>query len=270
MVQNYEGFKEVMLTDEDMAEFYSNMHDNKLGCLTNEYLIIKNIQHEIKDYCKWDGDEYVRVASKQIRNDWLGKVKARNPQQVCAIDMLLDLDITVKALTGKAGSGKSLLMINAAVDLVKKHKFNKIVYIRNNIELAGVSKLGALPGNAYDKLEPFYAGLSDHLGDALMFADIFEFVHLGYMRGRDIRDSIIMVNEAENLTSSHIGLLLSRVAEGSQLWLDGDIKQVDLKMFENDNGLKALDRLYGNKLFATIKLQTCERSDTAKLADLFN
>jgi PhoH-like ATPase len=239
--------------------------------LINEYLIINDSDGKAVDYYRWDGKVLQRVTSKQINNVWLGKVKPRNPQQVLAIDMLTSMDITVKVLSGKAGSGKSMLMINAAMDMVKNGKFDKIVYVRNNIEVKDTKQLGALPGDAYEKLQPFYSGLTDHVGDILMFRNVFEFIHLGYMRGRDIKNSIVMVNEAENLTCAHVGMLVSRIAQGSQLWLDGDYKQVDLKVFENNNGLlESVNRLKGNPLFGHVKLLQSERSATASLADYFD
>ena len=84
-----------------------------------------------------------------------------------------------------------------------------------------------------------------------------------------MKNSIVICSEAENLTSGHIGLIVSRIGEGSSLWLDGDCKQIDSNVFVVDNGLKtAIDKLKGQKLFGYVKLEECERSETAKLADL--
>lgn len=98
-----------------------------------------------------------------------------------------------------------------------------------------------------------------------------ELQHLGYIRGRDIKNSIIIVSEAENLTTQHIQLLIGRVGEGSQLWLDGDHKQVDKQVFKDNSGLlKAVERLAGQSLFGYVDLPVSERSATAKLADLLD
>ena len=79
------------------------------------------------------------------------------------------------------------------------------------------------------------------------------------------------MSEAENLTAQHIQLIIGRVGEGSTLFLDGDIKQVDKKVFETNNGItKAIEVLKGNKLFGYVQLQKTERSETAALADLFD
>ncbi len=267
----YTGYKHLILSDEELAAFYTRLDHNDYNCLINEYLIIDNDCRETIDYYRWTGSRYVRVSTKSINNDWLGKLTPRNPQQVIALDMLMNNDITIKVLTGKAGSGKSMLMINAAVDLVKRGKFDKIIYIRNNIELAGSKPLGTLPGDAFQKLEGFYMGLNDHLGDLMMFQSKFEFCHLGFMRGRDIKNSIIYLNESENVTCQIAQLLISRVADGSQIFFDGDVSQVDMAIFEKNNGLsKCIEVLRGEPLFGHVELLHCERSATARLADKFN
>ena len=80
-----------------------------------------------------------------------------------------------------------------------------------------------------------------------------------------------MCSEAENMTKEHIQLLIGRVGVGSALWLNGDYKQTDDKVFENNNGLiKSIEKLKGNQKFGFVKLQTTERSETAKLADLLD
>ena len=98
-----------------------------------------------------------------------------------------------------------------------------------------------------------------------------EVQHLGFIRGRDIKNSIIICSEAENLTKQHVQLLIGRVGEGSNLWLDGDFKQTDAKVFEENNGLNiAIDKLKGHPLFGYVHLEKSERSETSALADLLD
>ena len=95
-----------------------------------------------------------------------------------------------------------------------------------------------------------------------------EIQHLGFIRGRDIKNSIIISTEAENLTKQHVQLLIGRVGEGSNLWLEGDYSQVDKKVFEESSGMRrAVDKLTGEKLFSYVNLPQTERSETARLAD---
>jgi predicted ribonuclease YlaK len=98
-----------------------------------------------------------------------------------------------------------------------------------------------------------------------------ETVHFGQIRGRDFKNSIIMCSEVENMTKEHIQLLIGRVGEGSVLWLDGDVKQVDMEVFRKNSGMQiALERLKGHHRFGYIKLLKTERSETAAMADLLD
>ena len=118
--------------------------------------------------------------------------------------------------------------------------------------------------------------LADHLGgrdvlESQMMLGKIEVEHLGFLRGRDIKNSVIFCSEAEHLTRDQVKLLLGRVSEGSILILDGDVRQVDKKVFEQDNGLvAAIDCLKGNRLFGYVHLCESVRSETAKLADLLD
>jgi len=187
--------------------------------------------------------------------------------------MLQDPNTTIKILTGCFGSGKTMLMVVHALDLIEKGEFDKIVWVRNNIEVRDTTPLGALPGSAFEKLMPYVGPLADHVGgmegvERFIERGQIEIQHLGFIRGRDIKNAIIMSSEAENLTKQHVQLLIGRVGEGSQLWLEGDYSQVDKKVFEESSGMRrAVDKLQGEPLFAYVDLPQTERSATARLAD---
>jgi PhoH-like ATPase len=98
-----------------------------------------------------------------------------------------------------------------------------------------------------------------------------EVIPLGFLRGRSIRNSIIICSEAENLTKEHLQLLMGRVDEGSALWIDGDVRQRDRAAFEKSKGLETMiDKLKGEELFGYVHLVKSERSATARLADKLN
>ena len=128
-------------------------------------------------------------------------------------------------------------MSTTALQLIKQKKFDKIVWIRNNIEVKNSRPIGFLPNGIIDKLLPFAMPLADHVGgqdglEMLINQGQIEIEHLGFIRGRDIRNSIIICSEAENMTTEHVQLLVSRVGEGSNLWINGDFKQIDSNIFE--------------------------------------
>lgn len=273
----YTGFKDIVLTNpNDINALYDPKTNETFGCLENEYLIARDEKEEVIDLFKCKDGRLAQVPYKAIESKFAGKIKPRNIQQKLGIDMLYDTDTTIKILTGKFGTGKDLLMSSAAIDLIEKGYFDKLVYVRNNIEVKNSKPIGHLPGSSNEKLLPFAMCLADHVGgvDGLSYMiekGIVEVVHLGFIRGRDIKNSIILCSEAENLTKEHIQLLIGRVGEGSNLWINGDFKQTDLAIFERNNGLMtAIDRLKGYPRFGYVKLLKTERSETAAMADLLD
>ena len=272
----YLGFREVTLSDEELALIYQKTPNYNLGCIENEYLVVHNKNGEIVDHFRWDGSQFVQVPYKQINSRFCGKVKPRNTQQRLAIDMLYNPEITINMLGGKFGTGKTFIMATTAMDLLEKGKFEKLVYVRNNIEVKDSKPIGFIPGDKDDKLLPFAMPIADHIGGPealkmMISQGSIEIAHFGQIRGRDIKNSIIMCSEVENMTKEHIQLLIGRVAEGSVLWLDGDVKQVDMEVFRKNSGMEiALDRLKGHHRFGYVKLIKTERSETAAMADLLD
>lgn len=206
----------------------------------------------------------------------IDRIKPKNIEQAFALDMLMDESITVKVMTGNYGSGKTFLASCAAYHLMQAGKYDKIVWVRNNIEVKDTNSIGALPGTYNEKMSVWAMPLADHLGGRselereIQFGRV-EVEHLGFLRGRDIKHSIIFCSEAEHLTRDHVQLLLGRVSEGSVLILEGDRRQVDRHAFEKDNGLAAaIESLKGNRLFGYVHLKESVRSETAKLADLLD
>lgn len=275
-MEEYLGFKEIILPDSEINTIFQNEVPNTFGCILNQYLIVKDTNDNVVELLRCAGDTMVKVPYKAINSRFLGKVKPRNPQQQLAIDMLYNSDMTVKVIVGRFGAGKDFLMCSAAIDLLEHNKFEKIVYVRNNIEVKNSKPIGYLPGSYNEKLLPFAMPMADHLGGVdglslMVSRGQIEIVHLGFIRGRDIKNSIIMCSEAENLTKEHVQLLLGRVGEGSVLWINGDFKQCDAEVFERNSGLAAaVDKLKGHPRFGYVKLMKTERSETAAMADLLD
>ena len=271
----YKGYIETIPNEEQWGELYSNSSNNLYDCLENQYLIVNN-ENGDTDHFKWTNGSYKKLSYKTINNSFVSKIKPRNSQQACAFDMLQDKNTTIKILTGRFGSGKTFLMVANAIQLLHENKFDRIVWVRNNVNVKDTKDLGALPGDEFSKLLPFVMPLADHVGgvdgiELLIRQGKLEVQHLGFIRGRDIKNSIIICSEAENLTKQHVQLLIGRVGEGSNLWLDGDFKQTDAKVFEENNGLNiAIDKLKGHPLFGYVHLEKSERSETSAMADLLD
>ena len=275
-LDEYLGYKELTLSDEEMSYFYCHTNENIYDCILNEYLIIKKSDGEVVDYRKWDGNEYKAVSYKQINSAFMGKVKPLNPQQVLAFDMLQNKDQTIKVVSGKFGTGKDMIMIANALKLIEEGKFDKLIYIRNAVDVKDSSAIGFLPGSKDEKLRPYAMPLADHLGgetglDMQIMAGNIEIEHLGYIRGRDLKNAIVYCSEAENLTKEHVQLLIGRIGNGSSLWLNGDFKQTDNAVYRMNNGLlSAVQKLAGHEKFGYVQLLKTERSETAAMADLLD
>ena len=275
MVQ-YTGYKELTLNDEQFNELYTKGFIDGVDFVTNEYAIIKNEAGEIVDKVVFREGKLKRIHYATFKNNYTGTMKPRNEHQELAFEMLKDPFITVKLITGTWGTGKTMALVVAALEAVQRGEFEKIIWVRNNVQVKDTDQIGALPGEAFDKMLPYLGPFCDHVGGEdgvhmLIDHNQLEVIPLGFLRGRNIANSIIVCSEAENLTKEHIQLLLGRVAEGSALWLDGDVRQRDRVAFEKSKGLETMiDRLKGEELFGYVHLVKSERSATARLADKLN
>ena len=257
-------------TDE-MASLYSNPQVNILSAKTNEYCTIFE-GSDLKDILRWDGSSYNKLNYRSFKSALGSKVEPRNTEQKMLFDLLQNRNIPIKLCLGRFGSGKSYLMLAHALNLIQKGEFDRIVFVKNNIQVKDTKDLGALPGEEIDKLMPWLKQIEDHVGfmtfDDMLQQGVIEPVHLGYIRGRDIKNSIIFCDEVENMTKQHIQLLIGRVSSRSELWLAGDLKQTDSINFEKNSGIQALVAgLAGEPLFGMVKLLKSERSAVAALAD---
>lgn len=277
---NYDGYLRVSVSDDELAEFYTEQPgqespktQNKYGLLRNQYLVLENSYGTVVDMYRWNGIEHIPLSYITIKTPYMGIVSPANLEQKLAFDLMQNRDVKIKILSGKYGTGKDFIMIAHALDLLKEEKMRKVVWIRNGVKVKHSADIGLLPGSATEKMMPYAMPIADHVGGKdnllrLIDEEKIELENLGALRGRSWTDTIIYCSEAENLTKEHIQLLIGRVGEGSELWINGDYRQVDGKIFESNNGLMAaIDRLKGRELFGYVKLQKTERSITASLAD---
>ena len=272
----YNGYKEIVFTDEQFSQIYTEGRVGDYIFKENEYVIAKNEDEKIVDKFVCKGGRLERVPFQTLKNAYLGVVKPRNPQQELVVDLLLDPDAKIKVVKGVYGSGKDYLMLSAALQLVEKGKFDKIVFVRPNVSVRGLPDIGALPGTADEKLSWTLAPLWDKVGGeegvAMMLSNkILESVPLLFIRGRSFENSIIYVTEGQNMTTEIAKLVIGRIGEGSELWINADTHQTDKKIFDEDNGVtKMIDRLSGNKLFGYVYMPKTERSSVAELATLLD
>jgi PhoH-like ATPase len=123
--------------------------------------------------------------------------------------MLKDKTSKIKLVTGRFGSGKTLAMVNAALELVEKGKFDRIIWVRNNVPVKDAPDIGFLPGDDFTKLKPFLGPFLDHAGgddgvSKLLEEDKLWVIPLGHLRGRSLKNCILLCSECENFTKEHI------------------------------------------------------------------
>lgn len=271
---NYTGYKTLELSDDELSDLYVGLYEFS-DMKMNEYALISN-HGEIVDKVCYKGDSFRHVRYPSI-NDGTKIIAPRNDYQSLAIDLIQDKDIKVKLIRGVYGSGKDYLMTAAALSLINKHKFEKIIFIRPNITVANLPDIGYLPGSVQEKLEWTLGPILDKVGSpekmkTLITKGSIEMMPLIYIRGRSFENSIIYVTEGQNMNTEMVKLLISRVGEGSELWINGDNDaQCDRQIFSKDNGLLTLaEKLQGQELFGTVYLPITERSSVARLCDLLN
>lgn len=270
---SYSGYRILDLSENELSSFYLNQLD--IDALENEYLILKDGAKVIDQYKRVDG-KFIPVKYKVIDNRYVGRVKPRNLEQELYMDMLQDEGSKIKVVTGNYGTGKDYLALAYFLNLLEKGKYDKLLWIRNNIEVEGTNELGFLPGNITEKLLPFAEIIGDFLGEKsqleyFISSGRIELIHPGFLRGRNIANSILYCTEAQNLTGKLIKLIITRVAEGSIVFFNGDVKQSDSNFLKVDSGLNYLiNKLKGQKLFGYVHLVKTERSEVANIANLLD
>ena len=266
----WNGWNKYYPNEKDMSLIYSEPNNNILGAKINEYCEIYE-GNELKDVLRWDGEKYCNLKYRDMRTALGEVIKPRNLEQKMYFDMLQNKNIPIKCCVSSFGTGKSLIALTYALQEIQSGRFDKIVFVKNNLEVKGAGKLGTLPGDEISKQYPWLRQVEDHIGyqrfEEYLESGIIEPAHLTTLRGRDLKNSCILCDEAENLLASNIQLLLGRVADNSEIIFCGDIKQCDYKFAEQSGIPLLINRLAGNPLFGMVKLVKTERSAVASLAD---
>lgn len=274
---NYKGFVEKSLSEEEMAYFYEHLQENVFGLLINQYLILKDRKDEIVDAYRWNGTQHEPLFKRNIQSLYFDKLKSKDIYQSCAIDSLMNCTIT--AITGKSGSGKSLLALMSAMYLIEKGKYDRIVVMFNPTKTRGASDMGFYGGDFIDKAMQNSIGqiLTTKFGDRyavdlLLSQNKLKLVSMADCRGMEISDSeILWITESQNTSIDLIKLCLSRVSSGAKVFIEGDyLSQVDSNAFDgNNNGLKRMiDVFKGHEEFGYVQLQNVWRSKIAELCEL--
>ena len=218
---------------------------------------------------------------QKVRKDRAFGIEPRNAEQAFALDVLLDDNIKLVGITGKAGTGKTLLAFAAA--LQKRYAYKQIFLARPIVALAN-KDLGYLPGTEQEKMAPYMQPLYDNLAviknqfssssreiaaiDELQKSGNLVIEALAYIRGRSLSETYFIIDEAQNLTPHEIKTIITRASEGTKVVFTGDIQQIDSPYLDmQSNGLVyMIDKMKGQDIFAHVNLIKGERSYLSELA----
>ncbi|MGI9823765.1 PhoH family protein [Agromyces sp. Marseille-Q5079] len=198
----------------------------------------------------------------------------RSAEQRLAIDLLLDPEIGILSLGGRAGTGKSALALCAGLEAVLERQQHKKIMVFRPLYAVGGQELGYLPGDQGEKMNPWGQAVFDTLGsvvsdnvlDEVVERGILEVLPLTHIRGRSLHDSFVIVDEAQSLERNVLLTVLSRIGQNSRVVLTHDVAQRDnLRVGRHDGVASVIETLKGHPLFAHITLTRSERSAIAAL-----
>jgi PhoH-like ATPase len=279
----YKGFETVdPFNEQAMHELYSeaafadatHLPDNKF--VPNQFLILKNGKKSALGMY-----DHVNARIKRIDKNPAYGITPRNAEQTFALDALMNDSIKLVTLSGKAGTGKTLLALAAALE--NRKNYRQIFMARPIVPLSN-KDIGFLPGDIQSKLHPYMQPLLDNLKiiqnqfpeadpkhkriKELLEEEKLVIEPLSYIRGRSLVKIFFIVDEAQNLTPHEIKTIITRAGEGTKMVFTGDVYQIDHPYLDSlSNGLSYLiEKMQGQKLYAHMNLEKGERSELAELA----
>ena len=275
----YDGYLEVYMNNEEMAEFYANPEANPYNLHINEYLLVYNLEGECVDRLCWTGEEYRHLNYSNFSSKWFGDIRPMKGDvyQSLVADSLTNNKITL--IKGPAGSGKTFLSLAYLIHKLERNKIDKIIVFCNTIATKNSAKLGYYPGTRDEKLLDSQIGnlLSSKFGGRIAVEQMIQSEQLVLLPMSDIRGydtsgmkAGIYISEAQNMDVDLMKLTLQRIGEDSICIIDGDCKtQVDDVNFAgSNNGMRRASQVFrGEDIYGEITLKNIHRSKIALIAE---
>lgn len=277
--EEYTGYKEIILSEEEIAELYNTSFVNKYELLENQYLLVKNMSGGIVDILKWRNNQLIGINQRKFSSSTISKdVKPYNndPYQKMLFDALMSTQLVL--INGAAGTGKSYIALAYLFQQLEKHKIDKIVVFTNTVPAKGAAKLGFYPGSRTEKLVDSQIGimLGSKIGDGLGLEMLIgqgklELIPMSDIRGYDTsgKNCAVYITEAQNFDIELMRLALQRIGEDTMCVIDGDFNtQVDMAMFGGaNNGMRRVSEIFkGEEFYSQVTLKNIYRSKIAEIA----
>mgnify|MGYP000438036879 FL=1 len=266
------GQAQITITGDEMNDLYENgevLVEQTAGMPVNTGLVIASDRGQALGRVTRDG----RIQNVRGDRDVFG-VHGRSAEQKLAIDLLLDSDVGIVSLGGRAGTGKSALALCAALEAVLERRAHKKIMVFRPIYAVGGQDLGYLPGSEGEKMNPWGQAIFDTLGalvskevvNHVVERGILEVLPLTHIRGRSLHDAFVIVDEAQSLERNVLLTVLSRIGQNSKVVLTHDVAQRDnLRVGRHDGIAAVIEALKGQDLFGHVTLMRSERSAIAAL-----
>jgi len=266
------GIATLHLSGDEMADLYETevaAHDDARGLPVNTGLVIQSERGSALG--RVTGDSELRLVRGD--RDVFG-LHGRSAEQRIAIDLLLDPEVGIVSLGGRAGTGKSALALCAGLEAVLERQQQKKIIVFRPLFAVGGQELGYLPGDQAEKMNPWGQAVYDTLGsvvsgnvlDEVIQRGLLEVLPLTHIRGRSLHDAFVIVDEAQSLERNVLLTVLSRMGQNSRVVLTHDVAQRDnLRVGRHDGVASVIESLKGHGLFGHVTLTRSERSAIAAL-----
>ncbi len=270
------GIAEIEATEQQLSELYDGEHldlDEATELPTNTGLIISSGRGSALGRVKIDATSHKYVEVVRADRSVFG-LHGRSAEQRLAIDMLLDRELGIVSMGGRAGTGKSALALCAGLETVLERREHKKIIVFRPLYAVGGQDLGYLPGSEEEKMNPWAQAVYDTLGALVsenvlaevMSRGLLEVLPLTHIRGRSLHDAWVIVDEAQSLEKNVLLTVMSRMGQNSKIVLTHDVAQRDnLRVGRHDGVGAVVEILKGNPLFGHVTLTRSERSRIAAL-----
>ncbi|WP_373889787.1 PhoH family protein [Microbacterium sp. ASV81] len=266
------GISAISLSGDEMSDLYESevgTSEEAMGLPVNTGLIIHSERGSALGRVTGDGEYALVRGDREVFG-----LHGRSAEQRIAIDLLLDPEVGIVSLGGRAGTGKSALALCAGLEAVLERQQQKKIIVFRPLFAVGGQELGYLPGDKDEKMSPWGQAVFDTLGsvvsgnvmDEVVERGMLEVLPLTHIRGRSLHDAFVIVDEAQSLERNVLLTVLSRMGQNSRVVLTHDVGQRDnLRVGRHDGIASVIETLKGHDLFGHVTLQRSERSAIAAL-----